>query len=152
MNLTDSFTGWEAGISKVVSLLAKILITREYTKDYVYYSVPNPWLQTKLLRFLRYFPALTDGGVAARLTEILNVIFGSADTAKAGTVNHKNALNAVLFEAINLVIHYDNDPALLRQTGALLGRFISAKETNIRYHTSLHSLPLTFFFRISNFP
>lgn len=125
--------GWEIAIPKVVSLLAKILITREYTKDYVYYSIPNPWLQTKLLRFLRYFPPLTDGQAGARLSEILNVIFGSADTAKAGTVNHKNALNAVLFEAINLVIHHDNDPALLRQTGALLGRFISAKETNIRY-------------------
>lgn len=117
----------------MVSLLAKILITREYTKDYVYYSIPNPWLQTKLLRFLRYFPPLTDGPSGARLSEILNVIFASADTAKAATVNHKNALNAVLFEAIGLVIHHDNDPALLRQTGALLGRFISAKETNIRY-------------------
>lgn len=131
--VADNNEGWEPAISKVVSLLAKILITREYTKDYVYYSIPNPWLQTKLLRFLRYFPPLTDNTAGARLQEILNVIFASADTAKAATVNHKNALNAVLFEAIGLVIHYDNDPALLRQTGALLGRFISAKETNIRY-------------------
>eukprot|EP01111_Echinosteliopsis_oligospora_P009213 TRINITY_DN2665_c0_g1_i1.p1 TRINITY_DN2665_c0_g1~~TRINITY_DN2665_c0_g1_i1.p1 ORF type:complete len:1051 (+),score=302.86 TRINITY_DN2665_c0_g1_i1:172-3324(+) len=129
----DNPLGWEGAIPKVVALLAKILITREYTKDYVYYSVPNPWLQTKLLRFLRAFPPVRDGATAARLSEILNVIFGSADTAKAGTVNHKNALNAVLFEAINLVIDYDNDDALLRQTCALLGRFISAKETNIRY-------------------
>ena len=127
-------------IPKVVSLLAKILITREYTKDYVYYSIPNPWLQTKLLRFLRHFPPLTDGASGGRLSEILNVIFASADTAKAATVNHKNALNAVLFEAIGLVIHHDNDPALLRQTGALLGRFISAKETNIRYQP-FYSLP-----------
>lgn len=131
--VADNPEGWEPAIPKVVSLLAKILITREYTKDYVYYSIPNPWLQTKLLRFLRSFPPLTDSASGARLSEILNVIFASADTAKAATVNHKNALNAVLFEAIGLVIHHDNDPALLRQTGALLGRFISAKETNIRY-------------------
>lgn len=131
--VADNSDGWEVAIPKVVSLLAKILITREYTKDYVYYSIPNPWLQTKLLRFLRHFPPLTDGAIGGRLSEILNVIFASADTAKAATVNHKNALNAVLFEAIGLVIHHDNDPALLRQTGALLGRFISAKETNIRY-------------------
>jgi len=131
--VADSSEGWESAIPKVVSLLAKILITREYTKDYVYYSIPNPWLQTKLLRFLRHFPPISDGATGGRLSEILNVIFASADTAKAATVNHKNALNAVLFEAIGLVIHHDNDPALLRQTGALLGRFISAKETNIRY-------------------
>lgn len=131
--VAENSEGWDVAIPKVVGILGKVVITREYTKEYVYYSVPNPWLQTKLLRFLRHFPPPTTSSVASRLYEILNVIFASADAAKAGTVNHKNALNAVLFEAINLVIHHDSDQNLLRQTGSLLGRFISAKETNIRY-------------------
>jgi AP-2 complex subunit alpha len=33
------------------------VLEKDYPRDYVYYNIPNPWLQVKLLRFLRYFPA-----------------------------------------------------------------------------------------------
>jgi hypothetical protein len=34
-------------------------------------------------------------------------MLGSADAPKGQTINHKNALNAVLFDAIGLVIQLD---------------------------------------------
>jgi AP-2 complex subunit alpha len=41
--------------------------------------------------------------------------------------------NAILFEAINLAIHLDPSSLLVVQATALLYRFISAKEINLRY-------------------
>ena len=124
---------YESLVKKAISILTKILLNREYTKDYIYYNMANPWLQVKLLRFLSYYGPCEDKASRGKLNEILGKILGSADVAKGQTVNHKNALNAVLFEAIALVIHLDDDRELTRQAGTLLGRFISAKETNIRY-------------------
>jgi AP-2 complex subunit alpha len=73
----------------------------------VYYNIANPWLQVKLLRFLSYYPPSEDKVTYSKLNEILKRILSSADVAKGQTVNHKNALNAVLFEAIDLVIQLD---------------------------------------------
>lgn len=55
----------------------------------------------------------------------------SQDTPK--NVQHSNAQNAVLFEAINLAIHLDSNSTICAQAAQLLGRFISSKETNLRY-------------------
>lgn len=48
-------------------------------------------------------------------------------------VQQNNAQNAVLFEAINLIIHLDTEQALMRQISTRLGRFIQSRETNVRY-------------------
>jgi AP-2 complex subunit alpha len=48
-------------------------------------------------------------------------------------VQQNNAQNAVLFEAINLIIHLDTEHALMKQISQRLGRFIQSRETNVRY-------------------
>lgn len=48
-------------------------------------------------------------------------------------VQQNNAQNAVLFEAIKLVIHLETEGDLLMEISARLGKFILGKETNIRY-------------------
>lgn len=48
-------------------------------------------------------------------------------------VQHNNAQNAVLFEAIGLAIHLDTNSPLVNMAAVLLARFISSKETNVRY-------------------
>lgn len=48
-------------------------------------------------------------------------------------VQQNNAQNAVLFEAINLVIHLDDEYHLMVQISSRLGKFIQSRETNIRY-------------------
>lgn len=41
---------------KAASKLKRILVDEEYTADYLYYRVPCPWIQVKLLRLLQYYP------------------------------------------------------------------------------------------------
>jgi AP-2 complex subunit alpha len=48
-------------------------------------------------------------------------------------VQQNNAQNAVLFEAINLIIHLDTEHDLMVQISSKLGKFIQARETNVRY-------------------
>lgn len=48
-------------------------------------------------------------------------------------VQQNNAQNAVLFEAINLVIHLDTEHNLMIQISSRLGKFIQSRETNVRY-------------------
>lgn len=70
--------------------------------------------------------------IKARLNDILQAIIDmSQDTPR--NVQHNNAQNAVLFEAINLAIHLDPDSKVVSNASILLGRFILAKETNVRY-------------------
>lgn len=62
------------------------------------------------------------------LQKILNL---ALETNK--NVQQNNAQNAVLFEAINLIIHLETEQALMRQISSRLGRFIQSRETNVRY-------------------
>lgn len=62
------------------------------------------------------------------LQKILNLALESNKN-----VQQNNAQNAVLFEAINLIIHLDTEHALMRQISSRLGRFIQSRETNVRY-------------------
>lgn len=48
-------------------------------------------------------------------------------------VQQNNAQNAVLFEAINLVIHLETERDLMIRISNKLGNFIQARETNVRY-------------------
>lgn len=66
-----------------------------------------------------------------RVSEVLQRIVTGTDVTK--NVNKNNVTHAVLFEAINLVIHLGNTTDLLPQACGLLGRFISIREANIRY-------------------
>ncbi|KAL8603781.1 AP-2 complex subunit alpha-2 [Nucella lapillus] len=122
-------------VSLAVSRLSRI-VTSSYTdlKDYTYYFVPAPWLSVKLLRLLQNYPPPEDANVRTRLTECLETILNKAqEPPKSKKVQHSNARNAVLFEAINLIIHMDVDPNLLVRACNQLGQFLQHKETNLRY-------------------
>jgi AP-2 complex subunit alpha len=124
--------GYESCVRKIIFLLSKIIIEKSYTTDYIYYSIPSPWLQVKLLRLLQYYPPPEDRTLSGKLTEVLKKILdNSIDISKVS--NHNNALHSVLFEAINLIIALESDQDQIMQSASLLGKFISAKETNIRY-------------------
>ncbi|KAJ3024561.1 UNVERIFIED_CONTAM: hypothetical protein HDU68_008005, partial [Siphonaria sp. JEL0065] len=119
-------------VNKAISRLYKVLIDKDVTQEYMYYKIPAPWLQVKLLRLLQYYPAPADPQVFRKLNDVLlYIVKNSNEVAK--NVQHNNAQNAILFEAINLCIHLDPVSDLVDQTLALLGNFIVAKETNSRY-------------------
>lgn len=41
---------------KAAQRLKKIVVDNEISADYLYYRVPCPWIQVKLLRLLQYYP------------------------------------------------------------------------------------------------
>lgn len=51
----DSLDLYKGAYAKAVARLKRIVIDAEYTADYLYYKVPCPWLQVKLLKLLQYF-------------------------------------------------------------------------------------------------
>ncbi|KAI7850353.1 adaptin N terminal region-domain-containing protein [Circinella umbellata] len=117
---------------KAVNRLKRILVDRDYSLDYIYYKVPTPWLQVKCLRLLQYYPPPEDAKLRSDISELLQIIMANSQDAPKN-VQHSNAQNAVLFEAINLAIHLDSNSTICAQAAQLLGRFISSKETNVRY-------------------
>ncbi|KAL6085448.1 hypothetical protein STEG23_022754, partial [Scotinomys teguina] len=124
--------------SRVVHLLndQHLIVTSASTdlQDYTYYFVPAPWLSVKLLRLLQCYPPPEDPAVRGRLTECLETILNKAqEPPKSKKVQHSNAKNAVLFEAISLIIHHDSEPNLLVRACNQLGQFLQHRETNLRY-------------------
>lgn len=128
----DNLEQYKGAYVKAAARLKRILIDNDYSQDYLYYKVPCPWIQMKLLRLLQYFPPSEDSHVRDMIRESLQKILNLAmETSK--NVQQNNAQNAVLFEAINLIIHLDTEHALMRQISSRLGRFITSRETNVRY-------------------
>lgn len=52
--------------------LHRIVVQKQYKKQYLFYGLPAPWLQIKLLRFQRYF-ASPGADAAAQLDGALKV-------------------------------------------------------------------------------
>ncbi|CAG8444197.1 3602_t:CDS:10 [Ambispora leptoticha] len=102
----DNLEAYLGCYEKAVSRLKKIVVEKEYSLDYVYYKVPIPWLQVKLLRLLQYYPPSDDERVRAELHDVLQAILSSSQETPRNIVN---------------------------QAALLLGRFITSKETNVRY-------------------
>jgi len=127
---------YKAGVPKAIALLHQFVMDRECAKDYLYYRTSCPWLQVKLLRFLQYYPPVDSNSQRDNLREILDAILTKTEVTQS--VNKNNADHSILFEAVNVVIHYNIHGAsrisgLHKKTTELLAKFISVKEPNIRY-------------------
>lgn len=110
-------------------------------QDYMYYFTPAPWLSVMLLKLVQMYPAPgeDDALTRARLVESIEAILSrSQEPSKSKKVQHANAKNAVLFEAINVITHMENEPQLQVRACNLLGTFLGAKETNLRYLSLEH--------------
>ncbi|KAL2110400.1 hypothetical protein VUR80DRAFT_1202 [Thermomyces stellatus] len=123
---------YRGAAAKAAARLKRLVIDDEYTQDYLYYKVPCPWLQVKLLRLLQYFPPSEDTHIRTMIRDALQKILDVA-MEQTKNVQQNNAQNAVLFEAINLIIHLDTEDTLQQQISSRLGKFIQSRETNVRY-------------------
>ncbi|KAM9860468.1 AP-2 complex subunit alpha-2 isoform 1-T1 [Aulostomus maculatus] len=126
---------FKTSISLAVARLSRIVTSASIDlQDYTYYFVAAPWLSVKLLRLLQCYPPPEDAALRSRLIECLETILNKAqEPPKSKKVQHSNAKNAVLFEAISLIIHHDSEPTLLVRACNQLGQFLQHRETNLRY-------------------
>eukprot|EP00811_Abedinium_folium_P007046 NODE_164_length_3484_cov_7.370569.p1 GENE.NODE_164_length_3484_cov_7.370569~~NODE_164_length_3484_cov_7.370569.p1 ORF type:complete len:1045 (-),score=321.61 NODE_164_length_3484_cov_7.370569:188-3322(-) len=144
-------TEWSEIVPSVVQCLHNI-VQGECPERYEYYRVAAPWLQTKLLRILQFFPPHSfDAAKLQSINTTLRTVLlkpvvqrppphcsaGQKRRSKADTErqNRSNAEHAILFEAMNLLIHLEDqcDPESTRMASSLLGTFISSHDANIRY-------------------
>ncbi|KAF9270218.1 Adaptor protein complex AP-2 alpha subunit [Marasmius fiardii PR-910] len=128
----DHLDAFAVCYTKAVDRLHRLVIEHEYLATYAYYKVPSPWLQVKLLRLLQYYPPSDDPAIRSVLHQVLQTIMNNC-AEPSRNVQHNNAQHAVLFEAIGLAIHLDTNSPLVGTAAVLLARFISSKETNVRY-------------------
>uniref|UniRef100_A0A8C5BS31 AP-2 complex subunit alpha-2 n=1 Tax=Gadus morhua TaxID=8049 RepID=A0A8C5BS31_GADMO len=106
---------FKTSVSLAIARLSRIVTSASIDlQDYTYYFVAAPWLSVKLLRLLQCYPPPEDGALRGRLTECLETILNKAqEPPKSKKVQHSNAKNAVLFEAIALIIHHDRSVRLV---------------------------------------
>src|SRR6266545_5479076 len=76
--------------------------------------------------------ASDDQTIRTIIHQVLQTIMNNC-AEPSRNIQHNNAQHAVLFEAISLAIHLDTNSPLVGNAAVLLARFISSKETNVRY-------------------
>lgn len=130
--IQDNPEAYKGSYVKAAQRLRKVVIENDVTPDYLYYKVPCPWIQVKFLKLLQFYPRSEDSHVRDIIRESLQAIL-SIQTDQPKNVQQNNAQNAVLFEAINLLIHLDAEHNLMMQIASKLGKFIQSRETNVRY-------------------
>eukprot|EP00922_Rhytidocystis_sp_ex-Travisia-forbesii_P037155 GHVS01055374.1.p1 GENE.GHVS01055374.1~~GHVS01055374.1.p1 ORF type:complete len:1005 (+),score=119.86 GHVS01055374.1:139-3153(+) len=141
---------WANLQSDAIACLSRIM-SGDVPPSYIYYAVPAPWLQVKLLRLLQFFPPSNDIKMLTKENELIHTLLSKtpagAQAEPAGTgskkkkrtdqdrINKCNIEHGVLFEAMNLGIHLENglDLNTKKLAATALGSFASAKEANIRY-------------------
>lgn len=94
--------------------------------------MPIPWLQVALLRLIQVSSAPQDEELCKKLKTVLSSVLSTVQEFPRN-FQHSNAQNAVIYEAIVLIIDWDFDNALVTEAAQILSFFISSKETNIRY-------------------
>jgi len=139
---------WAGCVPLVINRLHRLMMASEPTQqtgegvlpqdsDYMYYAIPAPWLCVKLLRLLQIFDESTDVQYSGRLTEALNTVVNRVVPPAAGSgakpkAQYTNANQAVFFEAVNLIAHYDSDASLELKAAKQLGSFFQENKPNVR--------------------
>eukprot|EP00796_Vickermania_ingenoplastis_P002585 gene2585-1604_t len=128
--------------SALIRSLARIINDKRTEPGNVYYGVPTPWLQVKVLRLLQSLPRPQDSSEIAVISGIVRKIMRGTEKVMAeaqtqqkqrGTTNRVNAMISILFEAVSLIIVWQLDLPLLKESVGVVGRFIITKRgANIR--------------------
>ncbi|BDD60722.1 clathrin associated protein complex large subunit [Monascus purpureus] len=103
----------------------KGLTTSGYSPEHDVSGICDPFLQVKILRFLR---VLARGDAAT--SELINDILAQVAT---NTDSLKNVGNSILYEAVLTILDIEADSGLRVLGVNILGKFLTNKDNNIRY-------------------
>ncbi|PGH17759.1 hypothetical protein AJ79_00900 [Helicocarpus griseus UAMH5409] len=103
----------------------KGLTTSGYAPEHDVSGITDPFLQVKILRFLRVL-----GRGDAATSELINDILAQVAT---NTESAKNVGNSILYEAVLTILDIEADSGLRVLGVNILGKFLANKDNNIRY-------------------
>ena len=127
--VSRNYEGYEVCVPRMVHILER-LKARDVSQDYTYYGLASPWLQIRVLRVLQYFPPPEDPTVLKALHDTLQRTLAGNEAIK--NPNKANAVHAIVLEASALAVGL-GDPELLTMAVAILARFLSVRESNLKY-------------------
>jgi len=108
-----------------------------HDSEYMYHSIPAPWLSVKLMRLLQCYAEPAAGPTLDRLKEALNVMLLRAQppdvTKGKPKAQYTNANQAVFFEAVQLIAHYDSNEKMQLDATKQLGQFFAEPKPNVRF-------------------
>lgn len=122
---------------KVVKLVHRLALYKsgsgEVPANYVYFEHANPWLQMKLYKALQLWSVPMEKGILSMIEEVLAKVLKKISSSKS--INKNNTEYGLLFEVINLIIHFDKSISskLLDDVSKILVVFITSSQANIRY-------------------
>jgi AP-2 complex subunit alpha len=119
-------------VTKAIMKLTSIVVGGEFDPVYLYYKIPAPWLQVKLLRLLQYYPSPQSPELIPILERLMRKLLEYASTHPKN-YNQANTVYSVVVEAMNYLIHLDPYSELIQESGKILGQFLESKDTNMRY-------------------
>ena len=133
--------GYETCQSRLIRILERLTVNTDAKSrvpaEYLYYGIPSPWVQSKCLRALQYYPVPEISSERNILNSILNLILIESppvvDLGKGAGTNKSNAQHAILFEAIALTLTLEGlSPNLLNAAIAALGSLVNSKDANLK--------------------
>ncbi|KAI9220665.1 adaptin N terminal region-domain-containing protein [Blastocladiella britannica] len=121
---------WLGARDIAIQRLSTLVARSSLPADAIYYKVPVPWLQVKLLQIIQVFAEhpVADSALLPPLTTIVAIANDSAKNQQ-----QINAQNAVFFEAVRVLMRWRIEGRLLSDAVMLLTRMISSKDLNARY-------------------
>ncbi|KAH9935964.1 Adaptor protein complex AP-1 gamma subunit [Epithele typhae] len=103
----------------------KALVTTGYSPEHDVSGITDPFLQTKILRLMRFL-----GRNDPKASETMNDILAQVAT---NTDSTKNVGNSILYETVMTVLEIEADSGLRVMAINILGKFLSNRDNNIRY-------------------
>lgn len=110
-------------ISDMLRLLRNL--ASGYAPEHEISGVADPFLQTKLIKFIRLL-LKDEKKVPEELTDILSTVASNTET-------QKNAGNAILYECVETIMSIPAEASLRVMAINILGRFLLNRDNNIRY-------------------
>lgn len=101
------------------------LLTTSFSPEHDVAGVTDPFLQTKILRFLRLL-----GRDSVEVSESINDILAQVAT---NTDSSKTVGNSILYECVLTILEIRADSALRVMAINILGKFLGNHDNNIRY-------------------
>lgn len=119
-----AISDYRRATSALVATLKNLLST-SFSPEHDVAGITDPFLQTKILRFLRVL-----GRESPEVSEAINDILAQVAT---NTEASKNVGNAILYECVLTILEIQADSGLRVMAINILGKFLGNRDNNIRY-------------------